>query len=296
MHRADGDGCTANDLTIRVVLVLYRMSPAQSPAFRALQELLAGDAAVAKTVRLTICDNTPGQVEDPVLPDARYHHNPSNPGLARSYNLALQHAKQAGDRWLLLLDQDTSPTPAYFAEALARAQEFEDKADVVAIVPKLIEHGVVQSPHRERMSLHPAPLEPDFFGLCEEPLTIFNSGAVIRVSQLQKIGGFPEDFWLDFLDHATFHLLRREGGRVFVMQAALLHQVSSNVKPEDWDRTFTERQKNLLAAEAKFYGLYGTGLQKRWYRIRLLRHAYGSLKHLHFPMLWQLMCTLVRVR
>ena len=66
-----------------------------------------------------------------------YVHDPSNGGLASAYNFALARAESEEREWLLLLDQDTSPTREFIVELLEAAASLHARPDVAAIVPKL---------------------------------------------------------------------------------------------------------------------------------------------------------------
>ncbi len=280
--------------TICVALVLYRMKLEESPTYLSWERSTQG-SDLCEHFSLLVFDNTPGQPA--ALPSdfkGQYLHQPSNPGLAASYNVALARANSSGQAWLMLLDQDTVVTPSYLQEAMSVTQTFAEDATLAAAVPKLMENGIVQSPHRALTTLRPPLLSPDFHGFPAEKLHIYNSGALIRVSSMQAIGGFPLDFWLDYLDHATFHLLQQDGRRILVMRPALEHQLSANEAVLAWNRNYLRRHGNVLRAESLFYRRYGTRKERRWYRLRLLRMLYGALKHVRLPIAWQLLTALVR--
>jgi GT2 family glycosyltransferase len=279
---------------IQAVLVLYRMRLQDSGTYAAWNA-----AAFSAMADLMVCDNTPGT---PGAPPGDFHGpylaQPDNPGLAKSYNLALQRADHGGATWLMLLDQDTHLTANYFDEVGHRAAEFADDKSVVAIVPKLVENGVVQSPHMGICAKTWTPLPPDTSGLLENRgQHIYNSGALMRVSSLLAIGGFPEDFWLDYLDHAIFHQLREHGGRVFLMNASIHHTLSSNAAPEPNNPAYLARHANVLAAEALYYRRYGTPLERWWYRRRLLRAtANAAIRRRHFRLAWRTLKAALQVR
>ena len=282
--------------SIRAVLVLYKMHLADSLTFQSLSALLQQDAAAAQAIRLEVFDNTPGPPRSVNNNAIEYHHDPTNPGLARSYNLALATAEEQNNEWLMLLDQDTTLSSAYLLEALSLTQRFARDEHVVAIVPKLVENGRVHSPHGDLVKSEPECLPRDFHGISGRKIHSFNSGAIVRTSALRAVGGFPERFWLDFLDHATFHLLQARGGSIYVMSTELQHQLSTNGAIKGWNRTYLARHANLLRAEYEFYRSYGSAQQKRGYRLRLMRHTYGSLKHFRLPMVWQLLRTMTRTK
>lgn len=276
--------------SMQIVLVLYKVNLLESAAYQSLTEALAGTGLQSRT-DLLVCDNSPLPQTADALHALRgeYVHQPENPGLAASYNLALNHAASAHAPWLMLLDQDTALSVDYLQEAFSIAEHHLQDSSVVALAPRLMQHGHLHSPQ----STVAGNQTPDFCGRAAGTLRVFNSGAVLRTSALQNIGGFPRQFWLDFLDHATFHLLQQRG-RVVVLPVTLQHELFTNTAVKGWDRTYLQRHRNLLQAEAAFYRLYGTRRERWLYRLRLLRHTYGSLKHLRLPLVWQLLVTLIR--
>jgi GT2 family glycosyltransferase len=178
----------------------------------------------------------------------------------------------------MLLDQDTTITSDYIAEVLALSESLVEDTSIVALVPKLIEGGKVQSPHRPPKLRYPKPLSTVLYGATSEKLHVYNSGAVLRVEALSAIGGFPENFPLDYLDHATFHNLQSREGRLFLLRAMLEHQLSSNQAEMLFHSFLIPRQQSVLAAERKYYRLYGTLLQRTYHRLRLLRIVFKCMK------------------
>lgn len=278
---------------IVAVLVLYKVALADSPSYRSLMDALACEPDFRDRLHLMVCDNSPVACSLPADFTGTYHHQPGNPGLAESYNRALHAAETADAAWLILLDQDTTLTPEYLRRTGQLTQQFRDDAGVVALVPRLVQHGQVHSPHGGLRRGETAALPDGFSGLFPGRLHAFNSGAVLRMSALRAIGGFPADFWLDFLDHATFHLLQQQG-RMYVMDVQLEHELSTNAAVKGWNRAYLQRHWNLLQAEDRYYRRYGSADERRRHRIRLLRHGYGSLKHARLPMVVQILRILAR--
>jgi GT2 family glycosyltransferase len=226
---------------------------------------------LAEAMDLLIVDNTPQAQIVPAEYAGRYLHDGLNPGLAERYHYALGLAATEGFDWLMLLDHDTVVTSEYLAEVWARVGSVGP--DVVALVPRLTERGVVCSP------AEPPALGPPRAWQAEGPasarLIAFNSGAVLRVSAMLAIGGFSKEFPLDYLDHATFAALQDKGGLVYVLGAALEHELSSNTERKG--AAAVQRQEAVLAAERRFYARYGT-LGQRWLRrVRLLKAAAGRI-------------------
>ncbi len=205
---------------------------------------------------------------------AHYQHDASNGGLAPAYNYALARAAQSGCTWLLLLDQDTTLAPGFLPELIDRAGALEAQADVAAIVPKLWAGSRLYSPEapfltqiRSQFSAANHAVALDAEGIQDRPLTAYNSGAAIRVSALKEIGGFPDEFWLDYLDHAVFQALRLRGYRMCIMRIVLEQKLSHM----DLDTVPFWRHWSVLAAQSRFVLRFGTFLDRLFFRWWLLK-------------------------
>jgi GT2 family glycosyltransferase len=262
--------------SILAIVVLYRMSPQQSPACAALVHAMqAGPAAAA--MDLVIADNSPQA--QPAPPLAHYLHDGRNPGLAERYNYALHLAQQAGATWLLVFDQDTTPTPGYFAELLHLAAALADDASIAIVVPKLTTQGRIMSPHLPGYRRAGYVVGPSSTGVLGDWLAAFNSGAMLRVSALQGIGGFPASYPLDYLDHATMHRLQQAGGKMYVMQSAMEHDLSENRthRPPNLDRLL-----GRLRAEERFFAEHSSWFTLLRHRFDLLRQSVGHARRGRF--------------
>lgn len=267
---------------IFAVLVLYRMSPEQSPSFRALEEALRTRPALAARFDLLIVDNSPEAHALPSTFAGCYLHDGTNPGLARRYNKALEQALAAEATWLLLLDQDTCLTPEYFDQVELLADSLAEDSHVVGLLPRLIAGDRLLSPHIPAFRTSSYRLHLGVKGLLGGLVRGFNSGAVVRVCVLASIGGFPEQYWLDYLDHATFHGLQAKGGEFFIMDVSLEHDMSIHRAGKHEDPDNAERHRNQLAAQMLFYNEHGTAEERRRNRLNLLARAWKSLLHAHF--------------
>jgi GT2 family glycosyltransferase len=262
--------------TILIVAVLYERAPDESCSLCFLAQIFKACPELARHFSVVIFDNSSQshrvaiELNLPVL----YKHDPANPGLAGAYNFALNLAQEGRFEWLLLLDQDTSLTREFILEVIESIDLLAGRSDVAAIVPKLLVNGRIFSPaahfieqlrHQYKRSNHAVVL--DTVGVQHRRLFAYNSGAALRVSALRAIGGFPQEFWLDYLDHAVFHALHTSGYRVYVMHTQIPHDASqaraSNVPI--W------RQRNILIAQNRFVRKTGTALDRLLYRIWLLR-------------------------
>jgi len=271
---------------ILAVVVLYKRTAEQSQSVAALQGLLVEGRIGAEALDLMICDNSPYEQPAPAWIAGGYVRDVTNPGLARCYNQALRRAVEKGVAWLMLLDQDTTVTEEYLYEVLETAEALGRDQGVVAMVPKLIQGGVICSPIQPPRYGPARAVRAEYQGVAGGSLHAFNSGAVVRVSAIREIGGFPEEFPLDYLDHATFTGLQRRGGKLLVLRSELEHELSSNDQTGNnqagndqrgEDAISVQRQASVLDAEYRFYARYGSGAERRMWRFRLLRAVLGRV-------------------
>ena len=264
---------------IQAIVVLYQLPFAESPSCMGLEHALAQGLIPSDRLDLLVADNSPDAQPLPPAFAGAYLHDGTNPGLARRYNQALARALDQGASWLLLLDHDTHLTDEYLHEVLALAESLEPRQEIAIVVPKLTMDGRLLSPHGPRYRAETYTVDRDSYGIFPVSVRAFNSGALMRVSALQAIGGFPEDYWLDYLDHATMHRIQQHGGRVFVMHATLEHELSDARRHVPVNPV---RLANRLAAEELFYTQHGTFSEHAQHRFDLLRQVVGWGRRGHF--------------
>lgn len=281
--------------SVLAVMVLYRMHAEESPAYRSLQELRRSDERIASGLPLLLWDNSP---VPQTAPASLYHETPydyfcqdtRNPGLGAAYSEGLRMATKQRIPWLLLLDQDTEVTAGYLQELFRAVADAGPGVD--ALVPRLLQAGSPVSPLLPRQvgppTVYHGPAGVFTGSDSRTKLQAFNSGACLRVSALQKIGGFDHRFPLDYLDHATFAALQRAGSLVFVLDAALSHSLSTNTGLRSTPAQ-RARQRSILSAERRFYRIYGSLLDRLLHPARLLRRAASELVNKRdLPAAWEI--------
>jgi GT2 family glycosyltransferase len=265
--------------SIPAILVLYRMKLEESPTYQSLRRAEAEDPAIGGSIELLVADNSP---EAHVLPsDFRgvYIHDGENPGLARRYNQALEVAIARGAKWLLTLDQDTEITLEYLRELIDLSCTLESEERVAVIVPKLLTDNVMHSPMEPSFGRVGYKLTRESTGVIGAPLRAFNSAALVRVSALEKTGGYPEAYWLDYLDHATFARLQDSGGRIYIMHSVLKHALAEFTVGEGHS---PQRRQNIIRAEERFYFEFGTFGERAGRKLDLLRQVIGHFRRGRF--------------
>ncbi len=259
-------------ILIQCVVVLYKCALDDSKALLSLAEVCRQYSGLSRRIALLIYDNSQdlqaANLDRWNFGAVEYQHASENGGLAAAYNEALSIAVKADIKWLLLLDQDTVLTPALFP-ALFAAIESPLIPEICAVVPKLAQQGKMLSPQIVgRFHNHNFPTA--FSGTYRGQITALNSAACLRVQALAAIGGFPREYWLDFLDHIMFHRLQAAGGQVVVLNIVIEHRLSlQNLEAE----MSLDRYANVLSAEWRFVRETGSGGGPFVHRLRLLKRA-----------------------
>jgi len=247
-------GESAAKLNLMTVIVLYRMAPDDSPAFKSV--VAARDAFGQGTgeVRVLLWDNSPAAGAGDGLPGGvAYFADESNSGLATAYNRALDWAELHGAEWLLTLDQDTEVPEDFFLKMAAAANKSTRYAGIAAIVPQIAAGGKQLSPNWFQFGAIPRWYPEGYVGVPAEPVFAFNSGAMLRVDALRQVGGYDLRFWLDNSDAMIFSKLHEHGKRVYVAGDI---QVEHEFSMKDMQRRMSAtRYQNALFAETAFWDL-----------------------------------------
>jgi GT2 family glycosyltransferase len=241
-------------LKVMVVIVLYRIAPAESPAFRSVIAARERMRDEAGEVRVLLWDNSPKPGAGDGLPNGvSYFGDESNSGLATAYNHAIEWAELHGAEWLLTLDQDTSVPAEFFAKMHAAAIVSTGYAGVGAIVPQIAAGGKQLSPNWFHFGAIPRWYKTGYTGVPTEPVFAFNSGAMLQVAALKQVGGYDPRFWLDDSDAMIFSKLHEHGKRIYVAGNI---QVEHEFSMKDMQgRMSATRYRNALMAETAFWDL-----------------------------------------
>jgi GT2 family glycosyltransferase len=259
-------------MNITIVVVLYNLKVEDSKTIQSLRKLFNQCEEKGK-FQLYLYDNSVNaqEFDSKVLGDLNtyYIHDNRNLGIATAYNYAFDKAKENGSDWLLLLDHDTELTKEYLLEIENSIQSIDH--NVVAVVPQIVSENTMISPVSAD-SLRPLSSQRPQAGLQTEPVMAINSGAFIRVSFLEEMNGFNEEFPLDYLDHWLFYEIYQRGYRVWVMESCLGHDLSVM----NYDNVSLNRYRSILDSEILFYKQYKKELLPS-YRIQLVKRLAKQL-------------------
>ena len=257
-----------------VVIVLYKKSLSNAETIITLSEFLT------LPVDIFVFDNSPDRQYDEEYFDyknfkVKYFHDGSNPGISIAYNLAIDEAVKIDKKWILLLDQDTIFTRQFVLE-VSSFNFMKLNIDTVAIIPKVVslENNII-SPAKMYLGGLCMPKKTDS-GLAHGALTGINSGTIINVQFIRKIGGFDRSFALDMLDHWYFREIYRLNKKVFVLNSLIYQNLS--VAGDFEKEVSVARYYKMLVAEKLFVRQDGTFA----YGIFILRLLRRALKQMRF--------------
>ena len=194
-----------------------------------------------------------------------YIHNGKNLGLSKAYNQALEYALHDSEDpnrdFLMLLDDDTDLTYPYMHEIYAAYKEAsggagneasnetskeasneaslpensaEDKLEKkINVITGLIESGGRPMSPIYRFSFSYSEKNCITTPGTYENICCISSGMAVRLSALEKVGGFEESLFLDMIDYTLMYQLnRRKFNNVQVVNAKLEQSFSGRqLKP-----------------------------------------------------------------
>ena len=256
-------------VSIFAVIVLYKMAPTDSSSFRSLSEAISRVDDSSLRVSLLIADNTPGGQPVPRLPPGvRYEAFHDNPGLVIPYRRAISAAELEGFDWLLTLDQDTHLPPDFLTTICGYAREYGTSQQVAAIVPRIYDNGRAVSPLRFAGGFLPLVIKKSAGGLLKPHSSALNSASVLRVSALNRTGGYDDEFPLNNSDTALFLRLDRAGYRIVLAGEVLVqHELAIMSRGE---RMTVQRYRQLLNDERNFWDLHMSTLARGERLVRLI--------------------------
>lgn len=225
-------------------------------------------------------DRTVSIVSGMDIPGMTLQTRPTNEGVGKAFNLGLKQAKRVGAKWMMLLDQDSTPRPSMLQKLLEAPAErcgalfptvrCRSFPDVVHPPMDWTGHGLAP------VSL-PGGTAPEWITVD----TSISSGALYRVDALEVIGGFNEDYFIDFVDHEC-HLRLREAGYTlwWVPKAEMLHELGriqrmteSGLWIEHPPYRYYYMARNMMLGYRRFGGLRAV-----WHLMKEMRAHADRLK------------------
>ncbi len=243
---ADMIGAHQAQVAATVVIVAYESGTFLQPCV---------DALAAQTFRdfeAVIVDNasSDSSVRDLQAPDARFRvlHLSLNTGFAAANNLA---AAESTAEFLVLLNPDAVPDPAWLETLIAKARTAPDIASVGSLQRRLddpeVLDGVGDVWHVAGLAWragegHPtagAPGDGDIFGPC-------GAAALYRREAFVALGGFDERFFCYCEDVDLAFRLRSAGYRSVRASSAVVRHAGSGISGRRSDFTLYHGHRNRI--------------------------------------------------
>ena len=135
-----------------------------------------------------------------------YIWNKTNIGIAAALNIGAKLALEKKFDYLLTMDQDSEASPFLVSNLL----ECFSQDSQIAVVSPILQHRIGRKIKDKKTKS------------CEEVLSTWTSGNLVDLSKFQKIGGYREDFFIDYVDHDFCLRLNKMGFKVYVCNKTFL--------------------------------------------------------------------------
>ena len=134
--------------------------------------------------------------------------NSLNLGVAAALNMGMHRARTLGYQWALTLDQDSVPETDMVAELSSAIQATVEVESLAIVAPQTID----SVSHRPAAFLQPrfGPFyrRTPCVGDTMEVTSAISSGSLVNLDVHKKLGGFREDYFIDYVD--TEYCLRAQ--------------------------------------------------------------------------------------
>lgn len=154
---------------------------------------------------------------------------PRNLGVARALNIGIRRARVLGYDWVLLLDQDSVADAGMVEELIAAHASFPEPARLAVLGAGFRD---IHKPEGEPAPARSAGTARDGAGpgggskapapAWREVESVITSGSLLSLSMLDRIGGFRDDFFIDYVDSEFCFRARALGYRVAITRKPLM--------------------------------------------------------------------------
>ncbi len=215
---------------------------------------------------------------------------PKNLGVAGAFNAGLGRAAASRAEWLFILDQDSICGARCLDTLLQSAGELVNRGEIVgAVCPTARSRtlpGVVFHPYRWTGREFTPVSDADSSGPPDRPVSIdstISSGTLYRVKALDAIGGFREEYFIDFVDHECHMRLRRAGWTIWWEKRAELHHRLGKIQEMTDDGPWIEHEpfRYYYMARNMTHGLWrmGGAVALHRFAVELIRHVRRVRRH-----------------
>lgn len=207
-----------------VVVVIYEINLEDSAT---LQSLVKIQTFTPYFPNILVYDNSLENKYDKKYSEniTYYKHDVANTGVGGAYNYAAKLANSINKTWLILFDQDTKINEDYFKELQSSFNTFPDEQ---LFCPAVRANNKIISPAYYFAYRAFSFNKPKAGILKSSNFTIINSGLVIKLSELEKVGGYDNELPLDYSDHYFFWKYKKRNRNFVAINCENAHNLSSN--------------------------------------------------------------------
>lgn len=153
-------------------------------------------------------------------PKVRLLAQAENLGIAAALNIGARHASEQGYTWLATFDQDSRVSEGYIGTLLEGAKLHPQPEQIALLAPRYVNALWTRA---KSMNYAAAPTTPYL-----PILSTWTSGNLLNLEIWAKIGGFREEYFIDYVDHDYCLRCGRAGYAVLeIPQARLEHRLGS---------------------------------------------------------------------
>ena len=244
------------------------------------------DSVVPQVAKVFLIDNggLAPRAPDPAVMIIR---NPHNLGVAAALNQALAPARAAGCDWLLALDQDVRPAPDMVDRLIETVHDHATPQRLAIVASNLgdAELGIRARFLRRRAG--PFFQRAECRGERLDSVAIaVSAGSLYRLDVLAQLGGFREDFFIDYVDTEYCLRVLAAGYRIAVAcRARLDHRLGDRRRVRLGPATFfpthhsPQRWYYIARNRVPMIRLYA-GRFPFWLTYDLIAGGYGLLRML----------------
>jgi rhamnosyltransferase len=169
------------------------------------------------------------------LPDIFLIRNSRNMGVAAALNQGFEKSIESGYLWTITFDQDSKPQIDLIEKLWKLLQNQTEPSEISILAPQIIDIASERSSRflQRKFSILYQRRECKE-AVLSEVTTVITNGAMIRNSTFKVLGGFRENFFIDYVDTEFCLRLLSKGYRIFVACDAKLLHTFGNRKKKPW--------------------------------------------------------------
>lgn len=247
LNRLDRQSCktfTGISPSVLVLIVTYQPGEIIAETFSNLR------SASPQPLETLVIDNASNDDRLPLLrsyveDNVQILRMSSNKGLASAFNLGVHEAWRRGRQWIFILDQDSQCHPGALSKLISIGERLQEAGESVGGVCSTVRSKQFSEAVHVPYRWTGRKLEPLLWPLQEEMAAVdscISSGTLYSVDALKDVGGFREDFFIDFVDHECHLRLRKKGWLLLWSRDAVLSHSLGKVQKMTAHGLFIEHE------------------------------------------------------